>query len=193
MAHEGAIETVEAAHPNSFMTTESLPRLYFDILQLVAEIAASFIGFVGVVYALGQATRGQLSSVERIGLFHLLYGALAGLFCSLLLMLALATGYDESSVWRFACVVLPGFSLLGGVSEWRSSRDGTILHPVVARLVGVPPVVMLIPSVLAAIGVFEHWAPVVSLAWLMWFLGIAVLYFVSLLGRHDVQGNEGSL
>ena len=53
--------------------------MYVDLLQTIAEVAATLAGFSGVVFVLGRRAEGRFSTKERSGLFWQLSGALGAL------------------------------------------------------------------------------------------------------------------
>ncbi|MGH9383255.1 MAG: hypothetical protein ACRD2N_03035 [Vicinamibacterales bacterium] len=61
-----------------------------DALLALAQVAATFIGFAGVVFAVGRASQSGVSSPERIALIHLLNPSIAVLFLALMMQILLA-------------------------------------------------------------------------------------------------------
>ena len=70
---------------------------YSDVLQILAEVAVTLTGFIGVILVVQHGGQGPWSESEKNSMFHLLYASL-GLLGLSLLPLLIQPGFQESTV-----------------------------------------------------------------------------------------------
>lgn len=153
-----------------------------DLLNTLALIAATFTGFIGIVFVLGRRAEGSLSIHESSAVFHLLYTALGALFISLVASVFLALIDKEALVWQVGNGVCGLYLLIGvgiaTVAEFQGRfgipRKGIVWPIFVGSyvLVGV--------AFAVAAGYFSAAAAIVFMMCIIWLLLVTTTYFVSL-------------
>jgi hypothetical protein len=160
--------------------------LYVELLQTIAEVAATLAGFSGVVFILGRRSEGRLSAKERSGLFHLLFTACSALVLALALAAAVVVADGSQAAWRAASGLLGALCLFGSVrAAVEEVRGEHGLSRVVAWLLPAGGSVLGLACILVALGSFTDLAPAACLACLIWYLVVSVSYFISLLFTAD--------
>jgi hypothetical protein len=138
-------------------------------------------GMRSVIFILGRRAERPLTAKERSGLFHLLLTASGALLFSLVVAAGLATSSDESAVWRTGCGLVGAYGFLGAsraaIQELRGEHS---LPPLFAWPIPIGGIVLAVANLLVAGGFFTHLAAVVCVSLLIWFLLVALVYFVSL-------------
>ena len=71
-----------------------------DTLMAIAQIAATFVGFAGVVFAVKRASVSGVSDRERNAITNLLIPSTAVLFAAFIPLVATTAGGGETGVWR---------------------------------------------------------------------------------------------
>ena len=108
-----------------------------DILMAIAQVAATFIGFAGVVFAVGRASEGGVTSPERTALIHLLIPAIAVLFLAFAPLVASAGFTSQSRIWRVSNGLLRAIHRADG--EGHPGRDPVAsAQPVPVRFIVLP-------------------------------------------------------
>jgi len=178
------------SHAHFTANVRHLVPMYVNLLQTIAQIAGTFIGFVGVVFILGRRAEGQISVRERSGVFHLLFTAINALVLSLILIAALAATNENLITWRVGAGVLAAFNFFGAsrATAEKLRRKNPLLHGV-SWIFPAGGFVVAIFAGLAAIGLLEELAPLACAAVLIWFLVVSLGYFVNLLVITESGGN----
>ena len=166
--------------------------MYFDVVQTIAEVAGALIGFVGVVFVLGQRAIRTLNARERSGLFHLLVGSVGTLIISVLIMILIAAIDDQAFAWRLGAGVVTLYMFTGASIAVKEELDHTHSLPV--------PLNWTLPilaygvggfSALTASNVIEAEAALACVIGLLMGLIVAVTYFINLLtGQHDTTQRD---
>ncbi len=156
-----------------------------DTLMGIAQIAATFIGFAGVVFAVDRSSVGGVTAQERNALMNLLVPSIAVLFLGFVPLVATSGGAGEERIWRVSNGLLGAvhaFLLSGAV---RAAIRGQLLEPVPVRflLIGGGSLAVLANAVVV-FGFMPGLAPMVYIAGLVWFLLISAVQFVMLMVLH---------
>jgi hypothetical protein len=93
-----------------------------ETFSLVAELAVAFVGFSGIVVALGRRQSGNLSPLERRRLGNLFAQAFAALITSLVVLTLLHAEVPEKAVWRFASAAWAFAAAIMLAQDWRRLR-----------------------------------------------------------------------
>jgi hypothetical protein len=153
-----------------------------ELLQTIAEVAATLAGFSGVVFVLGRRAEGRLTPKERSGLVHLLLSSCSALLLALALAAALAVTASHPVTWRVGCGIVGAICLFGATQAAVQQVRGE--HGLPRALAWVLPSVggiLGIASLSATTGLFGEFTSAICLACLIWFLVVSVSYFASLL------------
>ena len=154
----------------------------WSVLALIAGVASTFIGFTGVIFALGRSSREGWNPAERTALINLLMPSLVVLFLALL-PIGAGTGIDSTElIWRGANGLLAAIHLVLVTTAFRAALRKTLMEPVPLRWVLIPGgYASGILSALAAFGLFPRFWVMLFLAGLVWSLFIAAIQFVMLI------------
>ena len=93
-----------------------------ETFSLVAELAVAFVGFSGIVVALGRRQSGNLSPLERRRLGNLFSQAFAALITSLVALTLLHAEVSEMVVWRLASAAWAFAATTMLARDWRRLR-----------------------------------------------------------------------
>ena len=156
-----------------------------DILMAIAGVAATFIGFASVVFAVGRASHGGLSISERNALAHLLIPASCVLFLAFLPII-IAAGFEAPlPIWRLSNGVLGIVHLMLIVNGARAAAKSQILEPLPVRAILFPGgFLSLAANFAVAFGFLQHFAAMIYLAGLLWFLLVSSVQFIMLVFLH---------
>ncbi len=166
--------------------------MYFDVVQTIAEVAGALIGFVGVVFVLGQRAVRTLNAQERSGLFHLLVGSVGTLLISVLIMILIAAIEDQAFAWRLGAGVITLYLFSGASIAVKEELQHTHSLPF--------PLNWALPllaygiggfSALTASNIIEVKAALACVLGLLMGLIVAVTYFINLLtGQHETTQHD---
>jgi hypothetical protein len=150
-------------------------------LGTIAQVAAAFIGFTGVIFAVGRFSTGVWNTAEHNALKNLLMPSLMALFLAFVPMV-LGAGLEEATLWRLSNVLLViVHAPLVTQALWRALRS-ELAEPVLVRFILIPGGYLSIAaSALVACGVSPKWAPSAFAGGLVWFLFVAAIQFVMLI------------
>jgi hypothetical protein len=154
-----------------------------ETFSLVAELAVAFVGFSGIVVALGRRQMGDLNPLERRRLANLFWQAFAALITSLFVLTLLHAKVPVVVIWRLASAAWAAAAVLLAALDWRRVRalsepERALLgRPLVAAVYGA---VILIALLQVSNSVYLHtvWPILVAVSVN---LLIAFLLFVLLL------------
>ena len=157
-----------------------------DVLMAIAQVAATFIGFASVVFAVGRASVAGVNAPERTALIHLLLPSILVLFLAFAPVVAFAGITAEVQVWRVANGVLGVIHLLlVSNATWVAVRS-RLLEPVPLRFVLIPGGYLAVAANLAVMfGFLQDLAALIYIAGLVWFLLVAAIQFVMLIMLHE--------
>lgn len=153
-----------------------------DILMAIAQVAATFIGFAGVVFAVGRASQGGVSGPEQTALVHLLLPAIAVLFLAFLPLVAFA-GFDSPSrIWRVSNGLLGGIHLLLIANATRAAMRRRLLEPLPVRVILIPGGFLAVAANLAVVlGFVQEFSTMIYIGGLVWFLLVSAVQFMMLI------------
>lgn len=156
-----------------------------DTLMAIAQIAATFIGFGGVVFAVESASVRGVSDAEKNAIMNLLIPSIAVLFLAFIPLVVSTSGASEARMWRGSNAILGAvhsFLLLGA---FRAAIRNKLLEPVPLRfiLLGGGSLAVL-ANVAIVFGLVPQLAATVFVAGLVWFLFISAIQFVMLIVLH---------
>ena len=155
--------------------------MYFEIIQVMAEVAGALIGFVGVVFVLGGRAVRSLTTVERNGMLHLLIGSIGTLLVSITTMILLAA-LGEDLAWRISAGICAVYAFSGATKAIGEELAGT--HSLPVPFNWALPILALCAgsaSAAAAAGMLPGYAALTTVLTMLMGLVVAVTYFVSLL------------
>ena len=156
-----------------------------DILLAMAGVAATLIGFASVVFAVGRASQGGLSIPERNALSHLLIPANCVLFLAFVPVVAAVGFTSQSQIWRISNGLLGIVHLALVINATRAAARSQILEPLAVRAVLIPGgFVVLAANFAVVFGFLQHFAPMIYIGGLMWFLLVSAVQFVMLIFLH---------
>ena len=165
----------------------------FDILGTLAEVAATIIGFTGVVFAIGQFSSGGITATQRMGIVHLLVPASISLFLALLPLVLLYAVKESPAFWQY-------LNLLVGLIHTVGIADASLrifrrqaLDPIQLQIALLLVAYLLILTNFAiAAGYLSNLAVAIYIGSICWLLFISVLQFVLLILSHNKE-ESGSL
>jgi hypothetical protein len=151
----------------------------------IAQIAATFVGFAGVVFAVDRASASGVSGPERNAIMNLLVPSIAVLFLAFVPLIASAAGGNEVAIWRTANAVLGAVHAFLLAGAFRAAARGQLLEPVPLRVVllGGGSLAVL-ANVVVVLGFIPRFSSVAYLGGLVWFLFVSGIQFVMLVVLH---------
>lgn len=156
-----------------------------DFLLALAGVAATFIGFAGVVFAVDRSSHRGVSGPERTALLHLLLPSIAVLFLAFGPMVLSARAGSHDPHWRLANGLLGAVHLLLIANATRAAIRSRLLEPIPVRFVLIPGGYLAVAANLAvALGYFQEYGAMAYLGGLVWFLFVAAVQFVMLIFLH---------
>lgn len=153
------------------------------VLAAVISVAAAFIGFTGVIFAVGRFSQGQWKLSERNALMHLLLPSMLALFLAFVPMVLL-TGVESGAgagVWRASNGLLAIIHApLVSRALWLAIR-AELVEPLPLRFVLIPlGFSSVVASALVAFGFLQDCATIAFTGGLVIFLLVAAIQFVML-------------
>ena len=106
-----------------------------DILTAIAQIAATFIGFAGVVFAVERASAGGVSNPERNAIMNLLVPSIAVLFLAFVPLIASTGIASETLIWRGSNGLLGAIHSVLLAGAVRAALRSQLLEPVPLRFI----------------------------------------------------------
>ena len=163
----------------------------YEILETIAEIAVTIVGFTGVVFAIGQYSNAGITSTQRMGIIHLLIPASLSLFLALLPLVLLFVIEESPKFWRSLNLLIGVIHVIGIIDATRRIYRGQALDPVQLQIVLVVIAYLLIlTNFVIAIGYLHSLAVAIYIGSICWLLFISVLQFVLLiLDNHKGDGD----
>ena len=153
-----------------------------SVLAVVAGVASTFIGFTGVIFAVGRSSLDGWSPAERTALLNLLMPSVVVLFLAFIPIVA-STGIESQGlIWRGSNGLLAAIHLTLVTSALRAALKSTLMEPVPLRFFLIPGgYASGILSALAALGYFPRFFVMIFVAGLVWSLLVAAIQFVMLI------------
>ena len=156
-----------------------------DTLMAIAQIAATFIGFAGVVFAVERGSAAGVSREERNALMNLLIPSIAVLFLAFVPLVSSAGGVSEARIWRGSNALLGAIHVVLLSGAIRAAIRSQLLEPVPLRFVLISGgSLAVLANVLIVLGVAQGLAAMVFVAGLVWFLLVSAVQFVMLIVLH---------
>lgn len=156
-----------------------------DFLLALAGVAATFIGFAGVVFAVDRSSHRGVSDPERTALLHLLLPSIAVLFLAFGPMVLWARVGSHDPHWRFANGILGVVHLLLIGNATRAAIRSRLLEPIPVRFVLIPGGYLAVAANVAVVlGYCQEYGAMAYLGGLVWFLFVAAVQFVMLIFLH---------
>lgn len=148
---------------------------------VIAQVAVTFLGFTGVVFAVKTGAFDSWDDKERNALVHLLAPTIIVLFLAFVPMLTSLATTDEEIVWRIANAVLfVVHAPLVSRVLWLSITS-RLVEPLPMRVIGLPIGFSTIAgNLVVALGFGAQFAPFAFTIGLVWLLVIATIQFVML-------------
>jgi hypothetical protein len=153
-----------------------------ELLGTIAQVAVTLAGFSGVIFALGNRSRGSLTAKEESGLTHMLLTSFGPVLLSLITLLLLGSALTDEVAWRIGCGLVGVFCFTGSTKamidevKGRHSLPKLIawVAPIGAQLLGLANIAVMFGFHVQAAGVILD----AALIYLLW---ISMSYFISLL------------
>lgn len=153
-----------------------------SVLAVIAGVAATFIGFTGVIFAVGRSSRDGWSPTERTALLNLLMPSVVVLFLAFIPMVASTGITSQTLIWRGSNGLLAIIHLALVTSAFRAALTSRLMEPVPLRFVLIPGgYASGVFSALAALGFLARFAVMIFVAGLVWSLFVAAIQFVMLI------------
>jgi hypothetical protein len=153
-----------------------------NVLTAVAGVAATFIGFTAVVFAVGRFSQGVWNSSERNALVNMLAPSFIALFLAFIPMVALTGTQADWLVWRISNGILAAIHVTLVTGALRLALRGDLVEPIPLRFVLIPGgYISVAASAIAAAGFLPQRAAMIYGAGLVWFLLVAAIQFVLLI------------
>jgi len=160
---------------------------HLDTLHTLAEVAAAFAGFTGIVVVLGRGSIAEWRSVDKATVSLLLASSLGVVFFGFLPDVTVAAHLSPSSAWRVSAFLFASYQLVVFLSAIRAHRRGLALGEIsssqhlsrLPALFGGPLVIGAM--FISAAGLLEPWLFLSYLLGMLWLLGMAALMFAILL------------
>ena len=153
-----------------------------SILGIIAGVASTFIGFTGVIFAVGRSSREGWSAAERTALLNLLMPSVIVLFLAFIPIVASTGIHSQALIWRGANACLAAIHLALVTTALRAAWQSTLLEPVPLRFFLIPGgYASGILSAGVALGYLPQFAVMAFVAGLVWSLLVAAVQFVMLI------------
>ena len=151
------------------------------VLAAIISVAAAFIGFTGVIFAVGRFSQGQWTTSERNALMHLLLPSTLALFLAFVPMVLLTGVESVAGVWRASNGLLAVIHApLVSRALWLVIR-AELVEPLPLRFVLIPlGFASVIASAIVAFGFLQNFAAMAFTGGLVIFLLVAAIQFVML-------------
>ena len=154
----------------------------WSILAVIAGVASTFIGFTGVIFAVGRSSLDGWNPRERTALLNLLLPAVFVLFLAFVPIVASTGIQSQELIWRGSNGVLAAIHLALVTSAFRAALKATLMEPVPLRFVLIPGGYLSgLLSALAALGFVPRFTVTVFVGGLVWSLLVAAVQFVMLI------------
>ncbi len=160
---------------------------HLDTLHTLAEVAAAFAGFTGIVVVLGRGSIAEWRSVDKATVSLLLASSLGVVFFGFLPDVTVAAHLSPSSGWRVSAFLFASYQLVVLLGAIRSHRRGLALGEIsrsqhLSRLPAILGGPLVIGAMfISAAGLLEPWLFLSYLLGMLWLLGMATLMFAILL------------
>jgi hypothetical protein len=152
------------------------------VLAVIVGVAATFIGFTGVIFAVGRSSLDGWSPAERTALLNLLMPSVVVLFLAFIPIVAFTGIQSPVLIWRTSNGLLAAIHLALVTSALRAAWKSTLMEPVPLRFVLIPGgYASGILSALIALGFLPRFAVMAFIAGLVWSLLVAAVQFVMLI------------
>ena len=150
-------------------------------LSTLAEVAATFIGFTGVVFAVLSFAGDGIRESEKGAIVHLVLPSVAALIFSLLPLILIPNFGGTIELWR-ACNLALGLVHLGLLSHgvrsfFKQKILGSLLGIAVLTGFGLSSISA---NLLVTYGLFQDFAVSIYLAGLLWLLIVSATQFILL-------------
>ncbi len=156
-----------------------------ELLLALCGVAATFIGFAGVVFAVDRSSQRGVTDPERTALLHLLLPAIAVLFLALVPVVLSARAGSHDPHWRLANGVLGAVHLMLIANATRAAIRSRLLEPIPLRVILIPGgYLALAANVAVVLGFLQDFSAVIYLGGLVWFLFVSAVQFVMLIFLH---------
>lgn len=153
-----------------------------SVLAIIAGVASTFIGFTGVIFAVGRSSRDGWNAAERTALLNLLVPSVVVLFLAFIPLVAATGLHSQPLIWRESNGLLAAIHLFLVTTALRAALTSRLLEPVPIRFILIPGgYASGIISALAALGYFPQFAVMAFVAGLVWSLFVAAVQFVMLI------------
>jgi hypothetical protein len=153
-----------------------------SVLAIIAGVASTFIGFTGVIFAVGRSSRDGWNAAERTALLNLLMPSVVVLFLAFIPIVASTGIQSQALIWRGANGLLAAIHLFLVTTALRAAMRSTLLEPIPLRFFLIPGgYASGILSALAALGYFPQFVVMAFVAGLVWSLLVAAIQFVMLI------------
>jgi hypothetical protein len=151
------------------------------VLAAIISVGAAFIGFTGVIFAVGRFSQGQWTPAERNALLHLLLPSTVALFLAFVPMVAMTGAVDTAAVWRVSNGLLAAIHApLVSRALWLAIRS-ELAEPLPLRFVLIPlGFASVLASTLVTFGLLQDYATAAFTGGLVIFLLVAAVQFVIL-------------
>jgi hypothetical protein len=151
----------------------------------IGQIAATFIGFAGVVFAVERSSAGGVSGPERNAIMNLLTPSIAVLFLAFVPLVASTGDATEANIWRASNGILGAIHSLLLAGAFRAAIRSQLLEPVALRFVLLGGgSLAVVANAVVVLGFVPRFAPMAFVAGLVWFLLVSAIQFVMLIVLH---------
>ena len=153
-----------------------------SVLAVNAGVASTFIGFTGVIFAVGRSSLDGWSAEERTALLNLLMPSVVVLFLAFIPIVASTGIHSQALIWRGSNGLLAAIHLTLVTSALRAALKSTLMEPVPLRFFLIPGgYASGILSALGAFGYLPQFSVMIFVAGLVWSLLVAAIQFVMLI------------
>ena len=109
-----------------------------SVLAVIAGVASTFIGFTGVIFAVGRSSLDGWSPTERTALLNLLMPSVVVLFLAFIPIVASTGIHSPELIWRGSNGLLAAIHLTLVTGALRAAMRATLMEPVPLRFVLIP-------------------------------------------------------
>ena len=153
----------------------------YNVLATLAQTAAAFVGFTGVIFAVGRFATGKWQTAERNALVNMLLPSVAALFMAFVPMVT-SNVMTDVLVWQWSNLMLALVHAPLVTSALLLALRGKLAEPIPLRFVLIPlGFASVVASTLAALGMLQDFAAAVFTGGLVLFLLVAAVQFVMLI------------
>jgi hypothetical protein len=159
-----------------------------NVFATIAQVAATLIGFTGVIFTIGRFSEGGMDPTERNALIHLLMPAVMALFLAIAPMVAASGTQPDVVFWRVFNGILAAVHAPVVTDGARAALRGQLPEPIRLQLSMVTfGFLTIVTNLAVTFGFADDFAVLAYLVVVSWFLLVSVVEFILLILAHTLR------